>query len=233
MNKIQRQVLITGVSGGIGFEIARAFLENGHSVYGVSRSRSLPQSLEENENFFYQSLDISSSENTEHFFASAPISFDLIINCAGILKLKNLENTDSKDWQETLDTNLSGSFFIAKHGTEHFLRNGTKGMFIFIGSRWGASGSPKDPAYATSKAGLRGMVKSLQSDGLSTGIRYILLSPGSVLTDMSRSVDKNVQEDILHSKDIADLVLYLSDTPDRVIFEEISIKAFPYDFINA
>ncbi|OGI22241.1 MAG: hypothetical protein A2808_02535 [Candidatus Moranbacteria bacterium RIFCSPHIGHO2_01_FULL_55_24] len=233
MNKMQKQVLITGVTGGIGSEIAHVFLEDGHSVYGVSRSKDLPKDLEDHQNFIYQSVDISSSENVERLFGSVSVNFDLIINCAGILKLKSLENTNSKDWQDTIDTNLSGSFYIAKYGTEHFLERSTKGMFIFIGSRWGVSGSPKDPAYAASKAGLRGMVKSLQSDGLNTGIRYILLSPGSVLTEMSLSVDKDVQEDILHPKDIADLTLHLSGTPSRVIFDEISIKAFPYDFINA
>lgn len=228
----QKNILITGATKGIGLEITRTFLKRGNKVFGVGRSSEAPEELRSNENFIYQAFSITSPESVERFFGNPQVKFDLIVNCAGILKLKNLENTSSEDWQETLSVNTSGSFYMAKYGTKHFLDSKIKGMIIFIGSRWGKSGSAKDPAYAASKSALRALVKSFQQEGVTSGIRYILLSPGSVLTGMSLSVDKSVKRNILQTKDIAELVVYLSSTPERIIFDEISIKAFPYDFIN-
>jgi|GEM_PF-4639273 len=229
----QKNIFITGATKGIGLEITRVFLSQGCKVYGVGRSPEIPKELEDDKNFIYRAFSVTSSESVEQFFIDTPAKFDLIVNCAGILKLKNLENTSIEDWKETLDVNTLGSFFIAKYGTRHFLEKNKRGIIVFIGSRWGISGSSKDPAYAASKSALRAMVKSFQQEGVATGIRYILLSPGSVLTDMSLSVDERVKENILQTKDIADLVMYLFNTPERVIFDEISIKAFPYDFTNA
>lgn len=229
----QKNILITGAVKGIGLEITRTFLKQNCKVFGIGRSIEVPKELKNNENFIYQAFSIAYPEDVERFFTDAPVKFDVIVNCAGILKLKSLDNITTGDWQETLDVNTSGSFYIAKYGTKHFLDNNKKGMVVFIGSRWGASGSSKDPAYAASKSALRAMVKSFQQEGVTTGIRYILLSPGSVLTKMSLSVDKSVKKNILQTKDIAELVAYLSNTPERVIFDEIFIKAFPYDFTNA
>lgn len=228
----QKNIFVTGATKGIGFEITKAFLKRGDKVFGIGRSLEMSEELSSNENFTYQSFSVASAKSIEHFFIDSQVKFDLIVNCAGILKLKNLENMRVGDWQETLDVNTSGSFYIAKYGTKHFLNSNTKGMIIFIGSRWGTSGSAKDPAYAASKSALRSLVKSFQQEGVISGVRYILLSPGSVLTEMSLSVDKSVKENILQTKDIVELVVYLSNTPQRVIFDEISIKAFPYDFIN-
>jgi len=229
----QKNVLVTGVTKGIGFEITRAFLSRGDKVFGVARSTEIPEELKGNKNFTYRALSVDSPQSVEQLFNNLRVKFDLIVNCAGILKLKNLEKTSVEDWQETLGTNTSGSFYIAKYGTKHFSENDKKGMIIFIGSRWGTSGSAKAPAYTASKSALRALTKSFQQEGITSGIRYILLSPGSVLTEMSLSVDKSLKDNILQPHDIAELVVYLSDTPERVIFDEIFIKAFPYDLINA
>jgi len=229
----QKSILVTGATKGIGLGITRTFLKRGDKVFGVGRSIEIPEELKSNGNFVYQAFSVASPESVEQFFNDSLAKFDLIVNCAGILKLKNLENTSVDDWQETLSVNTSGSFYIAKYGTKHFLDSNAKGMIVFIGSRWGKSGSAKDPAYAASKSALRALVKSFQQEGVTSGIRYILLSPGSVLTEMSLSVDKSLKENILQTEDIAEFVVYLSNTPERVIFDEISIKAFPYDFINA
>lgn len=228
-----RKILITGVSGGIGRGIARKFLGSGFEVLGVGRSTTSPVDLLSHQGFSYVRLDISKYEDVQKFFRS-PDAGDIqcIVNCAGILLLKNSEYTGRSGWKRTLDTNLTGSFHIAKFGGEYFRSNNEKGMIILIGSRWGNSGTEKDCAYATSKAGLTGLVKSFQKENLETGIRYVLVSPGSVLTGMSRSVDPDVADNILGVGDIADLVMYLTKTPPGVIFDEISIKAFPYDFIN-
>jgi NAD(P)-dependent dehydrogenase (short-subunit alcohol dehydrogenase family) len=229
----QKKVLITGVTRGIGLQIAKSFLEQGDIVFGVSRSLNPPEELQNNKSFTYQALDISAHKDVRQFFKNHGTSFDLIVNCAGILKLHGLQDTQPEDWNETMRVNTSGSFYIGKYGTEHFLKMNKQGMIIFIGSRWGVSGSLRDPSYAASKSALRALVKSLQEEGVKSGIRYILLSPGSVLTDMSRAVDHGVDGNILKTQDIAELVIYLSGTPARVIFDEISIKAFPYDLINS
>lgn len=229
----QKNVLVTGATKGIGLEITKAFLKKGDRVFGAARSFETPEELKSNENFSYHTLHVDSPQSVEQLFDDSQVKFDLIVNCAGILKLKNLENTSVEDWEETMEVNTSGSFYIAKYGTKHFLENNTKGMIIFIGSRWGISGSVKAPAYAASKSALRALVKSFQQERITSGIRYILLSPGSVLTEMSLSVDKSLKDSILQTHDIAELVVYLSNTPGRVMFDEISIKAFPYDLNNA
>ena len=226
-------ILIVGVCGGMGRSIARKFLDNGFVVYGVDISNSLPEDIQKSNSFFYQTLDVTNFSDVSNFFQqSNREDFQCIVNCAGILKLKNSEKTDRDDWKSTIDVNLTGSFHVAKFGTQYFRDKSIKGTIILIGSRWGSSGTEKDCSYASSKAGLMGLVKSLQKENFSTGIRCMLVSPGSVLTDMSRSVDNAVEENILQTDDIAELILYISKTSPNVIFDEISIKAFPYDYIN-
>jgi len=232
MSNKRKTILITGVTGGIGSEIAQKFLDNNWDVYGIARTKHISRELENHKNFYFLSVDISSGKDVQKLFNSLSITFDAIINCAGILSLKNLNSVTEKEISEMIDINLKGSLYIAKYGNTHFLKKKKKGTIIYIGSRWGVSGSKKDPTYAASKSALRAMVKSLQNDNLNTGIRHILLSPGSVQTNMSLSVDKKTKDKILYAKDIADLAFYIVGTPNRVIFEEILIKAFPYDFIN-
>ncbi len=232
MKSANKSILITGVCGGMGKSIAQKFLNNGSIVYGIDIKNSLPENLKNNRSFFYQNLDIADASGVSDFFQKSDTDFQLIVNCAGILKLKNSLQASSADWESTIGVNLTGSFYLAKFGVQYFRDKNMKGTIIFIGSRWGSSGTDKDCSYAASKAGLKGFVKSLQIENLSTGIRCILVSPGSVLTNMSRSVDNAVEKNILQTDDISELILYISQTSPNVIFDEISIKAFPYDYIN-
>ncbi|MFA6119697.1 MAG: SDR family oxidoreductase [Parachlamydiales bacterium] len=230
----KKAILITGACGEIGKEIAKKFIKNGFDVCGIDIKNTPPEELIINANFSFCQVDISDYNNVSKFFKeNSKRNFCMIVNCAGILKLNNSQETTISDWKSTLNVNLDGSFNIAKCGTMHFKNKGTAGMVILIGSRWGKTGTEKACAYASSKSGLRALVKSLQKENYETGIRFILLSPGSVLTSMSRAVDENIISHILKPSDIADLILYLSKTPKNIIFDEISIKAYPYDFINA
>jgi len=87
-------------------------------------------------------------------------------------------------------------------------------------------------AYSASKSALRALTKSMQLEYSGTKIRCILVSPGSILSKMSYSVKSNIKNDLIKANDIANLIFYISETPNYVIFDEIVIKAFPYDLYN-
>lgn len=223
--------LITGVTGGIGSVVAGRFMEAGYTVLGAASKSSPLQELSKNSMFSFRTCDIREKSQVADLFAQAEELFDIsvVVNCAGVLILEPASTTSEEEWRKTMQTNVDGAFYVAQAATAMWMRQNKPGLVITIGSRWGV-GSAKAPAYASSKAALKGLIASLQQENVSNGIRHVLLSPGSVLTDMSRSVDSKVGEEILDPNDIADCLLYLASTRPNVIFEEVTMKAYPYDY---
>ena len=96
----------------------------------------------------------------------------------------------------------------------------------------GGKAPRKQLAIKASKSALQGMIASLQKEFAGTKIRPMLVSPGSVASPMSKSVNKAIQAELLSPNDIAAMITYVLATPHRVIFDEIVIKAYNYDLTD-
>jgi 3-oxoacyl-[acyl-carrier protein] reductase len=108
-------------------------------------------------------------------------SLDAVVNNAGIYRRATLDQVEPEDWHETLDVNLTGSFYVAKAAAPHLPQGGRIVNFTSI---LGAMGSKHGVHYTASKGGVIAMTKSLAKELAPRGILVNCVAPGAIATDM-------------------------------------------------
>jgi 3-oxoacyl-[acyl-carrier protein] reductase len=172
---------VTGGNRGIGKAIAEAFVANGDQVAVTYRSGEPPEGV------LGVRCDVTDPESVEAAFAEVeekqgPV--EVLVANAGITRDTLVLRMSEDDWASVLETNLTGSFRVAKRAAKGMLRQ-RKGRIIFISSVVGLLGSAGQVNYAASKAGLVGMARSLARELGSRSITTNVVAPGFVETEMT------------------------------------------------
>jgi len=178
---VSRSVLVTGGNRGIGRAIAEAFLAQGDQVAVTTRNGGAPEGALD------LRCDITDAEAVDRAFAEAEAAHgpvEILVANAGITHDTLLLRMSEDDWSSVIDTNLTGSFRVAKRAAKGMLRL-RRGRLIFISSVVGLLGSAGQANYAASKAGLVGMSRSLARELGSRSITSNVVAPGFVETDMT------------------------------------------------
>ncbi len=181
---MSRVVLVTGGNRGIGRACVEAFLKNGDRVAFTYRSN--PPSDLEGENVLALQADVNDPQSVENAFAKVEEQFgnvEVLVANAGINKDTLLMRMSEDEWDDVLDTNLKAAWRVAKRAS----RNMTKarsGRMVFMSSVVGYFGSPGQTNYASSKAGLIGLARSITRELGPRGITANVVAPGPVATDM-------------------------------------------------
>ncbi len=176
-----RSVLVSGGNRGIGRAIAEAFLALGDQVAVTSRSGGGPEGALD------LRCDVTDPAAVEAAFAEAEAlhgPVEVLVANAGITADTLLLRMSEDDWSSVIDTNLTGTFRLAKRAAKSMLRQ-RRGRIIFISSVVGLLGSAGQVNYAASKAGLVGMARSLARELGSRSITTNVVAPGFVETDMT------------------------------------------------
>ena len=176
-----RVVLVTGGNRGIGRAIAEAFIAQGDRVAVTTRSGGAPAGALD------VRCDVTDPAAVDAAFATIEAELgpvEVLVANAGITADTLVLRMSEEDWSSVIDTNLSGSFRLAKRATKGMLRL-RRGRIIFISSVVGLLGSPGQVNYAASKAGLVGMARSLARELGSRSITANVVAPGFVDTDMT------------------------------------------------
>lgn len=176
-----RSVLVTGGNRGIGRAIAEGFRAAGDDVAITYRSGEPP------EGFLAVRCDITDKDAVESAFSEieekqGPV--EVLVANAGITRDTLLLRMSDEDWSDVLDTNLTGTFRVAKRAAKGMLRL-RRGRIILISSVVGLLGSAGQVNYAASKAGLVGMARSLARELGSRSITTNVVAPGFVETEMT------------------------------------------------
>ena len=176
-----RVVLVTGGSKGIGRGIAQRLHAAGHRVAATYRSGDVPAGV------LGVQCDITDPAQVDAAFTeveSALGPVEVLVANAGITRDTLLMRMSDDDWSAVIETNLTGSFRVAKRATRAMMR-GRFGRMIFISSVVGQLGSSGQVNYSASKAGLVGLARSLARELGSSGVTANVVAPGFIETDMT------------------------------------------------
>ena len=172
---------MTGGNRGIGRAIAEAYVRNGDKVAVTTRSGGAPMGILD------VRCDITDPGQVEAAFATieeAHGPVEVLVANAGITADTLMLRMSDDDWSSVIDTNLTGSFRLARRASKGMLRM-RRGRIVFISSVVGLLGSAGQVNYAASKAGLVGMARSIARELGSRSITANVVAPGFIETDMT------------------------------------------------
>jgi 3-oxoacyl-[acyl-carrier protein] reductase len=188
----EQKVVVTGASRGLGRAISLAFLKQGATVIGIygSNSEAARDFAAEGKQFGdrlqLHQCDVADSGQVEEFFRQVEETFDtidILINNAGIRRDGLLALMASKDWQQVIDINLTGTFNMSKQAVLLMMKQ-KYGRIINITSPVAHLGFAGQANYAASKAGQIGMTRSLAKETARKKITVNCVSPGFIATDL-------------------------------------------------
>ena len=186
-----RVALVTGASRGIGEQIARVLHRDGATVVGVDvpQAASELQSLMKELDGDWLTLDITGKDAPQriaHHLAEKHGGVDVVVHNAGITRDKKLANMGEDRWDSVVAVNLTAPERISRELLDQGVVN-AGGSIVGVASIAGIAGNVGQTNYATSKAGVIGLVDSLK-DELSDGITVNAVAPGFIVTQMTAAV---------------------------------------------
>ena len=198
---MQKVAVVTGASRGIGHAISGELINSGFFVVGTSTSQAGAEKISKGISGlgFGMQLDIADTESIDHFANEVKERFEaplVLINNAGITRDNIAVRMKNEEWDDVIETNLSGLFRI----TKAFLRGMIKarwGRIINLSSVVGSMGNPGQTNYAASKAGIEGYTRSLSLELGSRGITVNSIAPGYIKTEMTQEIADSNQQAML------------------------------------
>lgn len=188
-----RSVLVTGGNRGIGHAIAQAFKDAGDDVAVTYRSGEPPDGM------LGVKCDVTDAEQVDAAFSTIEAEHgpvEILVANAGINRDTLVLRMSDDDWDSVIETNLTGSFRVAKRAAKGMLRL-RRGRIVFISSVVGLLGSAGQVNYAASKSGLVGMARSLARELGSRAITANVVAPGFVETDMTAELPEEKRQEYL------------------------------------
>ncbi len=218
-------VLVTGSSGGLGTEVAQAFLKAGASIVLTYHSSDSLQSLQKicgtAKNTFLLRGDFTKEDDVKILVSEAVKRFgriDVLANViGGYIAGKPVTEIDENDWNHMMDINLKTAFLLSKHVVAQMTKQ-SGGKVIHVAARSGLKGAGHDAAYVASKSGVIRLVESLSEEFKSKGINVNCNMPSIIDTGENRKAMPNAD----HAKwvtptDISKVILFLASDDARPI----------------
>lgn len=231
MNKLQDKVAyITGGSKGIGYGVAATLVQAGMNVAITSRSlqaaEEAARSLSSDSNRVLALESDVSDAAAEAAAVQQTIShfgqLDVLVANAGIGHFASIETITTEQWNETIDTNLTGVFHSVKASIEALKQ--TKGYIITIASLAGTNFFKDGSAYNASKFGLVGFSQAIMLDLRQYGIKVTTIMPGSVATHFNDHQPSDADAWKIQPEDIGQLVVDLLNMNPRTLPSKVEVR---------
>jgi len=241
-NLENRNIIVTGASGGIGNSIVEKLSQNGSNVLATgTKIEKLKELKDKFNNIKFLKFDISQHDKIEEFMNNATEelggNLDCVVNNAGITDDNLAIRMNLDEWRKVININLTSTFLMSKFAIKKMLKN-KKGKIINITSIVGHTGNLGQANYTASKAGIIAMSKSLAIEYAKKNINVNCISPGFIKTAMTDKIDEKFKE-LITSKipsarlgepeDIANAVLFLaSDLSNYINGETLHVNGGMY-----
>jgi len=196
INFKNKNILITGASGGIGNELVKKFVSLGGNVLGCgTKSEKLDQLKKKFPSIRVKKFDMSEHSRIEEFVEDITLELgglDILINNAGTNSDNLSLRMKDEEWKKVIDVNLTATFLLSKSSIKKMLKN-KFGRVVNITSVVGHTGNLGQSNYAASKAGIIGMSKSLAIEYAKKNITINCISPGFIVSDMTMNIAEKVK----------------------------------------
>ncbi|HSD09137.1 SDR family NAD(P)-dependent oxidoreductase [Flavobacterium sp.] len=234
-----RIALITGATSGIGKATAIKFAENGYNLILCGRRSEkldeLKNKLSKNVKVHTLIFDVRDRKEVEFHLDSLPTEWknvDILINSAGNAHgLSTIDNGDVDDWDAMIDGNVKGLLYVSKAVIPQMVER-KKGHIINLSSVAGKQTYANGAVYCASKKAVEAISEGMRLDLTEHGIKITNIAPGAVATEFSEVRFKGDKEraqkvyegyEALLPEDIADLIFYTINAPDRVTIADVTV----------
>lgn len=223
---MNKTILITGASRGIGHALALAYAKKQYNLVICGRnSRTLENTADEirllGADCLAVTCDVGKYEEVKALFDRISERFgniDVLINNAGISHIGLLQDMSIDDWNNIINTNLSSVFSTCKLAIPDMIRNHS-GSIINISSVWGVCGASCEVAYSATKGGINAFTKALAKELAPSGINVNAIACGVIDTDMNRCFSDEERQNI-----IEEIPAGRMGSPDEVASLALSIS---------
>lgn len=222
---------ITGGTKGIGFGIAKILLENGASVAFSGRKKEDVEKAEQELKQYSEHVlgivsDVKSLESEEEAIKQINEKFgklDFVIANAGMGVFKPVDQLTAEEWNDMIETNLTGVFYTLKASVEQLKKN--EGYYITIASLAGANFFENGSGYNASKFGVVGFTQAAMIDLRKYNIKSTVIMPGSVATHFNGNSPSEKDAWKIQPEDMGNLVLDILKMNPRVLPSKIEFRA--------
>ncbi|WP_294748777.1 SDR family oxidoreductase [uncultured Prevotella sp.] len=239
---MNKTVLITGATSGIGLACARKFAENGDRLILTGRNEHILAKIRKEltargTQLMTLAFDVRDRQKAKKFIDELPEEWkeiDVLVNNAGLaLGLEPEYKGDFDDWETMIDTNIKGLLTMTRLVVPGMVQR-NRGHIINVGSVAGDAAYAGGNVYCATKAAVKALTDGLRIDVADTAIRVTNLKPGLVETNFSNVRFKGDEERAkklytgikpLTGDDIADVAVYAANAPEHVQIAEVLILA--------
>lgn len=228
-----KKAIITGGGRGLGKATAIAFAKEGIDVAITGRNEDrLKATIAEIEklgvNSTYSVFDVGNHEEVKAGIKGILKTFgsiDILMNNAGIAAFGSLNEMETTQWEQIIQTNVMGMYYVTKEVLPHLIEK-NEGDIINVASTAGLNGNANTSAYSASKFAVIGMSESLMKEVRKNNIRVCTLTPSTIASDMTVELgiaDKDSQDSVLQPEDFAELVVAGLKLPRRAMLKGASL----------
>ena len=201
---MKKLVVITGASSGIGIETAKKFSENGYPTLLISRRKEIMEKLNL-KNSISVSADVTNLEEIKNAVKIAEEKYgktDLLINCAGVMLLGNIDKQSYEEWKNMIDVNVNGILTTTNVILPDMIKR-NEGPIINISSIAGRKTFTNHGIYCGSKFAVHAITESIREEVADKNVRIIVIAPGVVETNLlSHTTDENIKSDYIEWKKV-------------------------------